>query len=888
MYMMRLHLKRFAFLLSVILIFQFSVGPASNNRLSPRSTSAGEVDGTPQDRVPRPENVFGFKPGTDYQLADYNQMVAYYRKLDQASDRVQVFDIGPTCQGRRMILAVISSAENIAQLEKYRQISEKLARAEISAQEARELAHTGKAIVWIDGGLHANEVGNAQHSPELAYRLVMDESPAMKSIRSNVILLQVPVLNPDGLDLVVDWYKRNLGTRYETSPLPELYHKYAGHDNNRDWYMMTQPETRNASVLLYQKWFPQIVLNHHQTPPFPARIFIPPFTAPANPNIPGRVLEEIDAVGHAMAGRFKEEGKAGVVSRMEFDNWWNGGLRTTPCFHNMIGMLAETALYGYATPFQYRPDNLPRKFKNGLPALVPSADYPNPWLGGEWKLSDALDYMLTASLGVLDTAAKQREHFLYNIYQMGREAIEQGKRQSPSAYVIGIDGQHDPSAAVGMVEVLKLGGLDIEQAEEAFQAVGQRFSKGTYVIRTAQAFRSYLVDLMEPQKYPEKLTPDESEQPYDMTGWTLPMQMGVKVVKVTGDLTVATRVVQDVRLPEVENFQAFRYYLIDRRWNTSFTLVNRLLKAGISVDVLPEPVEVSGASLPAGSFLVTADSGELIHKLAAELRIPLRGSDSLPAGKTERLVRPRLALYKSLAANQDEGWIRWLLERFEFSFESIREESVREGSLRNRFDVIIIPSEGGKRLIEGQSPTLVPPQFAQGIGAEGLQHLKEFVTKGGVLIASDATCQVPLDYFGLPLRNAVRNLSESVFSCPGSLVRLEVDPSDPVGWGMDREVAACFVKSQAFEPLPAGEGQASQMTSVARYADSGVLMSGWMRGEEQLRGKSAVGRARLGEGEIVLLGFPAHFRGQPHATFKLLFNSIYLGGLREPTTAYSD
>ena len=815
-------------------------------------------------------------------------MLAYYHKLDEASDRVQVFDLGPTCEGRRMILAVISSEENIAQLEKYRRISEKLAKAQVSEQEARELARTGKAIVWIDGGLHANEVGNAQHSPELAYRLVTDESPAMKAIRNNVILLQVPVLNPDGLDIVVDWYKQNLGTRYETSALPELWHKYAGHDNNRDWYMMTQPETRNASVLLYQKWFPQIVLNHHQTPPFPARIFIPPFTSPVNPNIPGQVLEGIEAVGKAMASRFKDEGKTGVVSRMEFDNWWNGGMRTTPCFHNMIGMLAETALYGYATPFRYRNDDLPHKFKNGLPALVPSADYPYPWMGGEWKLSNAIDYMLTASLAVLDVAGKQHERFLYNIYEMGREAIEQGKKQLPSAYVIPVDGQHDPSAAVGMVEVLRLGGLDIEQAEEGFEASGQRFPKGTYIIPTAQAFRSYLVDLMEPQKYPEKQTPDLSAQPYDMTGWTLPMQMGVKFAKVNGPVTVATRAVKEVQLPEIENFQVFRHYLIDRRWNTSFTLVNRLLKAGVNVDVLPEGVEVAGLALPPGSFVVGGEFGELVHKMAAELRIPLRGSDSVPGLKTERLVGPRLALYKPSDANQDEGWIRWLLDQFEFSFTSIREDSIREGNLRSRFDVIIIPSDAGKRLIDGQSSALVPPQFAQGFGAEGLQNLKDFVTKGGVLIASDATCQVPLDYFGLPLRNAVRNLSESVFSCPGSLVRLEVDPSDPVGWGMDREVAACFVKSQAFEPLPSADGAAGQMTSVAKYADSGLLMSGWMRGEEQLRGKAAVGRARLGQGEVVLLGFPTHFRGQPHGTFKLLFNSIYLGGLRDTTTVSSD
>ncbi|RPI22870.1 MAG: peptidase M14 [Acidobacteria bacterium] len=878
--MVQLNWRRYAFFPLLLLFVQFPTAPVSGIS-SPSSRSVVQTH-----VIPRPEDVFGFKPGTDYRLADYNQMLAYYRRLDEASDRIKVFEIGPTCEGRQMILAVISAEANMANLEKWRQTSEKLARAQVSEQEARDLARTGKAVVWIDGGLHANEVGHAQHSPELAYRLVTDETASAQQIRNNVILLQVPVLNPDGLDLVANWYKSNLGTRYETSPLPELYHKYAGHDNNRDWYMMTQPETRNASVLLYQKWFPQIVLNHHQTPPFPARIFIPPFTSPVNPNIPKPVLNGIDQVGQAMAGRFEKEGKAGVVSRMEFDAWWNGGMRTTPCFHNMIGILAETALYAYATPYDYKRENLPRRFHNGLPALVSSPDYPNPWLGGPWKLSNAIDYMLTASMSVLDVAAKQREAFLYNIYRMGREAIDEGKRGAPSAYVIPVEGQHDPSAAVGMVQVLKLGGLDIEQAEEAFEAAGRHFAKGTYIIPTAQAFRPYLVDLMEVQKYPGKQTGDESEQPYDLTGWTLPMQMGVKTFKVERELTVSTRSVLDVELPEVESFEPYKYYLIDRRWNTSFTLVNRLLNAGIEVEVLRDKLVLEDSEIPPGCFLVSGQQGETVHKFAAELRIPLRGVDAPPTTRAERLVKPRVALYKPSRANQDEGWIRWLLERYEFSFECLREDSIRRADLHRLFDVIIIPSEPGNRLIEGPTTSLLPPQFSIGIGAEGLHNLKEFVQQGGVLIASDATCQVPLDYFGVPFRNAVRNLSESVFSCPGSLVRLEVDDSDPVGWGMDREVAACFVKSQAFELLPGAEQQ--DTTSVARYAKSDVLMSGWIRGEEQLRGKSAVGRARVGRGEVVLLGFPAHFRGQPHGTFKLLFNSIYLAGLRDNATAYSD
>ncbi|HXK62503.1 MAG TPA: M14 family metallopeptidase, partial [Acidobacteriota bacterium] len=802
MYTTRLHSNRFFSCnfviprLLVLLFFSILVAAANSGRWTAESTEA----------VPRPEDVFGFKPGADYKLADYSQMLAYYRQLDQASDRIQVFNIGPSCEGREMILAVISSEENMADLERYRQISEKLARARIGPEEARELVQEGKAIVWIDGGLHANEVAHAQHSPELAYRLVTDDSDSMRYIRENVILLQVPVLNPDGLDLVVDWYKRNLGTKYETSPLPQLYHKYAGHDNNRDWFMMTQPETRNASVLLYQQWFPQIVLNHHQAPPFPARIFIPPFTSPVNPNIPELVLHGIDLVSHAMAGRFQREGKPGVVSRMEFDAWWNGGLRTTPCFHNMIGILAETALYAYATPYEYKRENLPRRFKNGLPTLVPTADYPRPWLGGKWRLSDAIDYMLTASLGVLEVAAEYREGFLQNIYQMGCDAIAKGKQEAPNAYLVPVADQHDPSAAIVLLEVLKLGGLEIEQAEEPFEVAGRTFQQGTYIIRTAQAFRPYLVDLMEPQRYPETQPGGTQAQPYDMTGWTLPMQMGVKVFKSDREVQVRTRPVIEVTLPEVEVFEPFRYYLVDRRWNTSFTLVNWLLKAGISVSVLRDKLAVSGTELPPGSFLVPGQQGDTIHKLASELRIPLFGLDSLPPVRVDRLLQPRVAVYKPSRANHDEGWIRWLLDKYEFSYRSVREEDLRNADLRQLYDVLVIPSESTRRLIEGQSAKTIPPPFSDGIGAEGLRNIKRFVKHGGVLVASDATCQLPLDYFGLPFRNAIRNLSEWDFSCPGSLVRLEVNPSDPVAWGMDREVAACFVRSQAFEPIPGRTG----------------------------------------------------------------------------------
>lgn len=847
------------------------------------------LTGVAADRVPRPEEVFGFRPGDDYKLADYSQMTEYYRRLDQASDRIQVIDIGPSAEGRRMMLAIISSEANLADLEKHRQTSEKLARARIRPEEARQLAAQGKAIVWIDGGLHATEVAHAQHSPELAYRVVTEESEEMRFIRDHVILLQVPVMNPDGLEIVVNWYKRNLGTEFETSPLPELYHKYVGHDNNRDFYMMTQPESRNVAELLYQQWYPQIVYNHHQTAPFPARIFIPPFAPPFNPNIPPLVLRGVDLVGSAMSARFEKEGKPGVVSRLVYSTWWNGGMRTAPYFHNMIGILTETALYRYATPYEYKQEKLPQRFRNGMPTLKPSADYPNPWKGGWWRLRDAIEYMLTASLAVLDAGARYRDQWLYNIYLMGRESISNGETESPYAYLVPPH-QHDPSGAVMLVETLRRGGVEIHQAAAPLRLEGKEFPAGTYVIYTAQPFRPYLLDLMEPQNYPDRrLYPGgPPERPYDMAGWTLPVQMGVQVTAAAKRFDARVLPLTQVELPDPPPPPEADSYVVDRRWNAAYRLVNDLLGRKVTVKVSPAEIFHNQQAFPAGSFIIQSADLRLLRELSQKHRVPLHPLEGEIQGRHYQLRSPRLGLYKSWVANMDEGWTRWLLEQYGFSYENIFDRDIRAGGLRDRFDVIVLPSQGARSLMRGHAPGSMPPEFTGGLGLEGFAELKRFVEEAGVLVALDAASEVPVQYFNLPLRNVLDGVPSSSFYCPGSLLRLKVNPADPVGFGMSAESAAFFVNSRAFQiGYLAGEpgeeeeekASASEWASVVEYADKDVLISGWILGEDRVQGKSAVIRGNLGKGKVVVLGFRSQFRGQPHGTFKLLFNSILLGGM---------
>ena len=455
----------------------------------------------PAARVPSPAAHFGFRPGDDYRLADSGQIFAYFRKLAASSNRIRVVEFGRSSGNLPILAAFISSPENLRRLDQYREISRRLALGEASETEAAALAARGRAIVWIDSGLHATEVAPAQHAPELAWRMVSSESDEIEAIRRNVILIQVPVINPDGLDMVAGWYARNRGTPYETAPLPWLYQKYSGHDNNRDYFMLNLPETRHVSRMLFREWFPQIVYNQHQAPAFPARIFIPPYADPLNPNIPAAVMEGVNLLGMAARERLAREDKAGVLSGFGFDAWWNGGLRSAPAFHNMHGILTETAGYVYATPRDYKDSEIPATFAGGISAREPSMAYERPWTGGRWGLRDAIEYMLTVDFALLNQAALRPADYLRKSWQMARRSIEAGSKGRPFAYLIPPE-QWDAPSATEMAERLSLSGVAVLRAGAPFSAGGKQRPAGTLILLAAQPFRSYLVDLMEPQKYP--------------------------------------------------------------------------------------------------------------------------------------------------------------------------------------------------------------------------------------------------------------------------------------------------------------------------------------------------------------------------------------------------
>lgn len=834
-------------------------------------------------QIPQPSETFGFEVGADYKLADYDQMLAYYEKLATSTDRVQMIDIGKSVMGRPIKLLFISSEENMKSLDKWRTISEKLSRARISPEEAKKLSIEGKAIVWFDGGMHATEKAHAQMTSELMWRIASEESDEMKKIRDNVITLVVPVINPDGVDIVVDWYKKNLGTPYETSGPPILYQKYVGHDNNRDWFMNNMPETKAATTVLYNQWYPQIVHNHHQTSPSWARIFLPPFRSPVNPNIHPGVTTGVNLVGTAMANRFAMKKMPGVISGTAFSMFWNGGMRTTPYYHNQIGILTEVA-HATPTPRYYDPEKKPRNV-GGTPSNGTEIFYPYPWEGGESHFRDAVDYMLTASMAVLDLAADKKDEFLYNIYDMGKDAIENTKEAF--AYIIPKE-QWNPSEAINLANVLMQGGIEAYKATSSFSANGKNYDEGSIILYGAQAFRPYLTDLMEKQNYPDQFQyPGGPPQPpYDLAGWTLPMQMGVTVDRIDQAFNINTELITSKLRYREGSVDGNGSYVFSNKDNLSALAVNRLQKAGYSVGQLN--AELNG--YPAGSFIVKG-KGKLkneVLKLSQELGINFKGTTNIDNAKYKELNKIKVGLYKSWQANMDEGWTRWMLEQFEFDIDTLHNNDIKDGKL-SQYSAIIFPSQSPNGILHGHSELSMPKKFTGGIGLDGMSKIDQYTKSGGTVIFFDAASDLAIEQLGLPVRNVLSNLPSSSFFIPGSLVRMKVDTNNQLAYGMMDEVAASFNRSSAFQTIEqrkSGEGGEEKIADapeanvieVASYASNDILMSGWAMGEERyLKNKSAMLHIPHGSGDIVLFGFRPQFRGQPRGTYKLIFNSIYLG-----------
>ncbi|MDZ7636897.1 MAG: M14 metallopeptidase family protein [Bryobacterales bacterium] len=802
-------------------------------------------------QVTAPEDHFGFAPGADYKLATFEEIHAYFKKLDAESERMRIAEMGLSTEGRPVPLVFISSPANLAKLDAIRRNQKRMALAEVNEAEARAISEEAPAVVWIDTTMHSTETVPGQTAPLLAYRLLSDNSRETLRILDNVVLLLVPTTNPDGMQAINEWYGRNVGTEHELAPYPGLYQRYAGHDNNRDWYMLNLAETRNAAKVLFEDWFPHIVYNQHQTAPFPARIFIPPYAEPMNPNIPPAVMEGISMIGLAMKERLALEGKTGAVSYANFDGWWNGGLRSTPAFHNMHGILSETAGFLYATPFDYDPAKLPKTFATGVPTKQPSIFYTSPWKGGRWSNTEAVQYNLTASLAVLHLASSMPEHWSLKAWRLAREQMDEGEKGTPYAYVIPAK-QWDPSSAQELVRRLQMNGVRVERASDAFTADGKEFQAGSYVIPAAQPFRGYLMDLLEPHNYPEiKLNGGPVKEPYDSAGYTLSLQMGVDVTRVNDRFQANLAALATMPAPAP---------VWDRKQNASFWAVADALARNAAVGVAPDGTWLTGAA----------------------------------AGNAQWTIKtPRVGVYEPYRSDMDGGWTQWLLDYYRVPYRALKNEDVRSGKLRDRYDAIVIASQSVNAILHGYQaglPTLTGslgsneqmaakslqrPEYTGGIGVEGVVALRSFVEQGGTLLTFGEATNLPIDMFPLPVTSSG---SRSAFKAPGAVLRIRMNGDSLLAAGMPRETYAFVDGGYAFESKHASGEKAPKaaVRTTASYAERDLLASGWIRGEDAVKGKDAVTEVSLGDGRVVLFGIRPQFRGQTFATFKLVLNAIYL------------
>ena len=861
-------------------------------------------------QVPRPESVLGYQVGADFELANYEQSMEYFHALDAASDRIEMREVGVTSFGRPWYIALISSAENLRDAERYRQIAQQLAYPldDMTDEDAQALAREGKAIVHIDGGMHASEVAHAQHTIQLAYDLVTgDDDPEIAAILEDVILVLWPSINPDGQTMVSDWYYSNVGTQYEVAGTPFLYQKYVGHDNNRDGYMINQIETRTITRM-DRYWEPQIVYNHHQSSPFPTRIWIPPFAEPISPNVHPLMWRTVNLIGMSMAAALEERGQKGAVHMgTGFDNWYPGFADHANSFHNVASLLTETALYRYATPHFYTLNDFPQNRRD----LRPESLYASPWEGGWWRIGDAVAYMLTSSVSVLDVAAKYKYDLLYNRYQAARDVVAEHRAAPPYAYFISED-QRDPVAAVEMLRRLAFNGIDVKQLASPVTVDGVTHAAGTWVIPMGQPNANFVKQLFAVQEYPDLREYPEGppEQPYDVSGWTLPYLFDVRVVEARTPLgddvrsamsDLATEplpwdapgdaqpwdtppdvgfdsnpVARGIVPPLGTATGGGSSLILDAAENNGYKALSRAWAMGGRVGFVAGAAGADGAAGNTGSWVIDGLNGSQRQSLVDDLRLQATAGSSSPAP----VAKPRVALYRPWNASMDEGITRWLYEMYELDFTSLRNADVRAGDLVSRYDVIVLADIGANSILNGSAPGSVPARYAGGVGAEGVRELDAFVRGGGTLVTLNGSSDFAIDQLHLPVKNVVRGIPRSEYFAGGAIVEMLVDASHPVMSGMPERAKIFVGGSPVFSTDEDFAGRV-----LAKYPDQGSpLLSGYFLGEEHVSGFASALEVTHGAGRVVLIGMKPQWRGQPFGTFKILFNaSLYTGAVAAQT-----
>ena len=836
--------------------------------------------------ITSPEKFFGHQLGADRQLARWDRIVEYFRLLERESPAVKVVDMGPSTLGNPFLLVIVSSPANLAKLEDLRQINARLNDPRgVSDSDVRQLVAQGKAVVLQSMSLHATEVGGTQMAPELVYDLVSKTDEGTRRILDEVITLLMPSFNPDGQIMVTDWYRETVGTEYEGVNYPSLYHTYTGHDNNRDAFQTNMVESQYMAKVMFREWIPQAYVDHHHMGSYGARIYVPPYAEPIRPAADPLVWREMSWYGAHVAYKEEEANLSGVVNAAIYSGWGHFGFHWITPFHNIAGMLTESASARLASPLFIHPDQL-RGNTRGMPAYEEQTTFPNPWPGGWWRLRDIVERQKVSAWAVLDLAARNRETVLWNAYLKARRQTERGAAGSPTAYVIPAE-QHDGITAVTLVNKLLAQGIEVRRAASEFVHEGRVYGAGSFVVPMAQPKMGVIRWLLGQTHYPDNSYTRDAEgnpvRPYDMAADVMAEFMGVRVDPVDGTVPGTLEPVAATIEPQGSVSKGAFGSVLDGRLNAAFRAVNLLLDKGVAV----RRVTASGtAGLRPGDFVVADAGGSVAQDVARTTGVDFAPLAVNAQSATAPVRRLRVGMYQRFfGGNMDEGWTRWLLEQWDFPFASLKDAEIKAGKLAGKYDVIILPADRTAAMTGEREPggrggqaSDYPPAYRSGFGEEGVNALKAFVEEGGTLLTFGEAASLPIDKFELPLGNVVADQPSREFWCPGSTLRATYAAGHPLAFGMPEEGLAVFLAgSQAWEVVPTARNE--RVETIVRFPDRDLLHSGWLIGEQIIVKKAAMVSAQLGRGRVVLIGFRPQHRAQTHGTFKLVFN-VLLGGER--------
>ncbi len=877
--------------------------------------------------------------GADGRLADWDQLVAYYRLVAERSPRVMLREMGPSTLGKPFVVLFVSSPENLARLEELRQLNLVLAdpRGHSDAEIANAIEN-GRAIVAQSYGLHATEVAATQTAAELVHDMATRDDDAMRRILDQDVAILFPSLNPDGTTMVADWVRKTAGTEWQGASLPWLYHPYIGHDNNRDAFQQNTAESVWTGEILFRDWVPEAFVDHHQMGAYGPRMYVPPYAEPIRPDGDPLVWREMSWWGARIAADEESAGKSGVANAAIYGGWGHFGFHWITPFHNIAGMLTESASANLAWPIFVQPDQLEADPEHGIPEYRAQNTFPDPWPGGWWTVRDIVDMQKIASLALLDMAAKNRRTVLENHYLKARRQVERGDAAAPvhngptgpvAAFIIPAD-QHDRLTAVEMVNKLLQQGVEVRRTTSDFVHEGRVYGGGSWVVSMAQPKRGLVRWLLGRTFYPDNAFTRDRDgspiRPYDLATHDMAEFMGVEAVPVGTPVTVGTSVIHPdfevrvvERLPYVTtgiepagSVTAGSYgYRLDGRENAAYLAVNRLLDRGVQVrrvragfagaeasnssrhEELEGNEGHEGTLFNTGDFLIPGNAdGAALRAVAAETHVSFEALDVEPAS-TSPVERQRIGLYhRYYGGNMDEGWTRLVLERFAFPYQGLDDARIRKGSLIKDFDVIVLPSDNPVMMKgPGSAPGQLagryarylentPPEYRSGFGDEGVKALEQFVRDGGTLMTFGQAGDLAIDGFNLPVRVVNDGLSSKEFWCPGSMLRVDVDTTDPLVYGMPARALVLFTgDSRAYETVPGAHSE--RVHRVITFPEAGegtdqenILQSGWLIGEDVLSEKAAMVSVEHGKGRVVLIGFRPQHRGQTWGTFGVVFGGL--------------